>query len=250
MASHFPSFVLYTLRGAAVDEPEPVRSRNSPVNSCHAASAPIIEKIGSSSERSMTCPHPPFSSISLKAVMTANAPCIPAIMSAIASGGRTGSLSAKPFRYANPDIASTSVPNPGRSLYGPVCPKPVIRTMIRFGLYSCNTSGPSPMASRVPGRKFSMNTWEVFERSSSSSFPRFFLKLRLKLFLFRPYTFHVIGTPLGSQWRSGSPALCGSTLMTSAPKSASWRLKWFPATRRDRSSTLTPSNGPDSSSLY
>ena len=36
-------------------------------------------------------------------------------MSAKASGGSTGARSGKPLRAANPDIASTSEPNPGRS---------------------------------------------------------------------------------------------------------------------------------------
>ena len=44
--------------------------------------------------------------------------------------------------------------------------------------------------------------------------------------------------------RSGSPWSAGSTLMTSAPKSASCSDNILPATRRERSSTLTPVNGP------
>ena len=73
-------------------------------------------------------------------------------MSAIASGGSTGGRSPKPFFEAKPDIASTSVPKPGRSRYGPSWPKPVMRTMIRPGLRACSTSGPSPICSSVPGR--------------------------------------------------------------------------------------------------
>ena len=51
----------------------------------------------------------------LRTAMTvAMAPESPAIMSAMASGGRTGSRSSKPLREAKPDMASTSVPKPGR----------------------------------------------------------------------------------------------------------------------------------------
>ena len=35
-------------------------------------------------------------------------------MSAMASGGSTGSRSSKPLREAKPDMASTRVPKPGR----------------------------------------------------------------------------------------------------------------------------------------
>ena len=58
-------------------------------------------------------------------------------MSASANGGSTGGRSPKPFLEAKPDIASTSVPKPGRSRYGPSCPNPVTRTMISFGLRAC-----------------------------------------------------------------------------------------------------------------
>src|SRR4030095_3404531 len=48
----------------------------------------------------------------------------PAIMSAMASGGRTGSRSSKPLRDANPDIASTRVPEAGRVAVAHVLPDP------------------------------------------------------------------------------------------------------------------------------
>src|SRR5262249_34814855 len=49
--------------------------------------------------------------------------------------------------------------------------------------------------------------------------------------------------PPSSQSRSGSP-WGGSTFITSAPRSPSWSETMLPATRRDRSSTRTPSSGP------
>ena len=69
-------------------------------------------KIGSNSDRSITWPAPPRSA-TRSAVIVANAPCMPAIMSASASGGSAGGRSGKPFRCAKPLIASTSVPKPG-----------------------------------------------------------------------------------------------------------------------------------------
>src|SRR5262249_53336309 len=49
--------------------------------------------------------------------------------------------------------------------------------------------------------------------------------------------------PLTRQERSVSPS-GGSTLMTSAPKSASCSVRMLPATRRDRSTTRIPLSGP------
>src|SRR5262245_8121770 len=49
--------------------------------------------------------------------------------------------------------------------------------------------------------------------------------------------------PLTRHERSVSPS-GGSTLITSAPKSASCRVRMLPATRRDRSTTRTPFRGP------
>ena len=37
--------------------------------------------------------------------------------------------------------------------------------MMSFGLRACSTSGPMPMDSRVPGRKFSISTWLSASRS-------------------------------------------------------------------------------------
>ena len=168
-------------------------------------------------------------------------------MSASAIGGRTGSRSGKPFRSANPDMASTSVPNPGRSRYGPVWPNPETRTMIRPGLSACRTSGASPISSNRPGMKFSTSTSASLASRRTSACPSGSRRLTDTLFLFRQYVFQCVSTELSPQARSGSPLGSGSILTTSAPKSPSWRVSMFPATSRDMSSTRRPSSGPRSS---
>ncbi len=55
-------------------------------------------------------------------------------MSASGNAGTIGAPSGSPFIAANPLAASTSVPKPGRSLDGPVCPHPEIRTRISCGI--------------------------------------------------------------------------------------------------------------------
>src|SRR5499427_8127416 len=67
---------------------------------------------------------------------------------------------------------------------------------------------------------------------------------RVMLFLFRAYTFQCTLTPASRQSRSVSPRPGDSTLTTSAPKSASWRLSMLPATSREKSRTRTPRSGP------
>src|SRR5689334_2288082 len=54
--------------------------------------------------------------------------------------------------------------------------------------------------------------------------------------------------PLTFHERSVSPS-GGSILITSAPKSASCRVRMLPATRRDRSTTRTPFRGPRASGV-
>src|SRR5262249_53223249 len=70
---------------------------------------------------------------------------------------------------------------------------------------------------------------------------------RVMLFLFRAYTFQCTLTPASRQSRSVSPRPGDSTLTTSAPKSASWRLSMLPATSREKSRTRTPRRGPSRS---
>ena len=197
----------------------------------------------------MTCPAPPFTSRSRSATSTAIAPYRPAAMSASAIGGRTGSRSGKPLRSANPDIASTSVPKPGRSRYGPVWPNPETRTTIRPGLSACSASGASPISSNRPGMKFSTSTPALPASRRTRARPSSLRRSTDTLFLLRQYVFQCVWTALSPQARSGSPLGSASIFTTSAPKSASWRVSMFPATSRDMSSTRRPSSGPRSSGL-
>ena len=168
-------------------------------------------------------------------------------MSASAIGGSTGSRSGKPFRSANPDIASTSVPNPGRSRYGPVWPNPETRTTTRPGLSVSSASGARPISSRRPGMKFSTSASASPASRRTSARPSASRRLTDTLFLLRQYVFQCVCTALSPQARSGSPFGSASILTTSAPKSASWSVSMFPATSRDMSSTRRPSSGPRSS---
>ncbi len=63
-------------------------------------------------------------------------------------------------------MLSTRVPKPGRSRYGPSWPQPETLTTISPGLRRCSSAGASPIASSVPGRKFSISTWAPAIRSA------------------------------------------------------------------------------------
>jgi hypothetical protein len=107
-----------------------------------------MEKIDSSRLTSITWPRPPLTSTLRTAITVAMAPDRPAIMSAMARRRQHGSRSSKPLREAKPDMASTSVPKPGRFAYGPVWPKPETRTTTSRGFRSSSASGPTPSFSR------------------------------------------------------------------------------------------------------
>src|SRR5882672_562672 len=66
--------------------------------------------------------------------------------------------------------------------------------------------------------------------------------------LLRLYVFQNSCSPPSSHSRKGSP-LSGSILITSAPKSPSCSESMFPATSRERSSTLIPVSGPFASGV-
>ena len=104
-----------------------------------------------------------------------------------------------------------------------------------------------PHFSSVPGTKFSTKTSAVstsFSRISCPSSERGFSDSdRLE----RLYSFHQLSC-LPNRRRS-SPTPGRSTLITSAPKSASICVSMFPAARRARSSTRRPESGePEPSS--
>jgi len=78
---------------------------------------------------------------------------------------------------------------------------------------------------KVPGRKFSMSASASATRSSKTTFPSSVEMSRVTDCLLRPRYFHQSPTPSfwGPKWRRWSPVSGCSTLITSAPKSASRR---------------------------
>ncbi len=144
---------------------------------------------------------------------------MPQMLSASPNAGSVGGPSAVPVRWANPLIASASVPNPAREAYGPVCPKPVIRAITRPGLTRCSSSGPMPQRSSVPGRKFSTSTSARSASRSSSAAPSGADRFSPISRLLREISFHHRGWPsLVLPWpRMLSPMVGCSIFTTSAP---------------------------------
>src|SRR5919112_3461974 len=118
--------------------------------------------------------------------------------------------------------------------------------MTRPGLISLKSSYPRPHRSKVPGLKFSTTTSALAMRRRATSCPCSSLKFRVTDFLLRAMIGHQRVRPslrCLPQRRMGSPLPGGSTLMTSAPKSArSWPQKG-PASRLPISTTRTSSRG-------
>src|SRR5919107_3050343 len=118
--------------------------------------------------------------------------------------------------------------------------------MTRPGLISLKSSYPRPHRSKVPGLKFSTTTSALAMRRRATSCPCSSRKFRVTDFLLRAMIGHQRVRPslrCLPQRRMGSPLPGGSTLMTSAPKSArSWPQKG-PASRLPISTTRTSSRG-------
>ena len=157
------------------------------------------------------------------ATMVANAAARPVISSVRAIGGRSGARPSSPLIAARPLIDSAIEANPARCAYGPVCPKPVTRTITSFGFRARRTSGPKPRRSKMPGRKFSTNTCASSSSDSKSAESASSLRSSAMVRLLRFTIFHHSPVPSrGSRHailRSESPVSGRSTLMTSAPKS-------------------------------
>src|SRR5215218_11509795 len=118
--------------------------------------------------------------------------------------------------------------------------------MTRPALISRRSSYPSLHLSNVPGLKFSTTT-SASEMSRRARFwPSSSRRLRVTDFLLRAMMGHQRVCPSlrwRPQTRMGSPLPGGSSLMTSAPRSArSWPQKG-PASRLPISTTRTPSRG-------
>src|SRR5262245_33905064 len=109
------------------------------------------------------------------------------------------------------------------------------------GLVFCNSSYEYPSLSSAPGRKFSVRT--SLERINFSTPARPSARCRsiARLFLLRLNTGKK-PAPAASRRRVLSPA-GGSTLITSAPRSASTRPQEGPITMCANSTTRTPSSG-------
>src|SRR5918912_151257 len=118
--------------------------------------------------------------------------------------------------------------------------------MTRPGLASLKSSYPRPHRSSVPGLKFSTTTSAPEMRRRANSCPFSSRRLRVTDFLLRAMMGHQRVRPslrCLPHSRMGSPLPGGSTLMTSAPKSArSWPQKG-PASKLPISTTRTPSRG-------
>src|ERR1051325_1590943 len=123
-----------------------------------------------------------------------------------------------------------------------------MRTMISFGLIACSSAGASCMSSSTPGRKLSTRICADLASSRTMARPASERRSSATLFLLRLLTFHAVSSPLTRHERKVSPS-GGSTLITSAPKSASCKVSTLPATRRDRSITRTPFRGPRASGV-
>src|SRR5918992_3133055 len=102
-------------------------------------------------------------------------------------------------------------------------------------------SNEKPSLSRAPGRKFSVSTSAFLRSRSTSSRPSGFCRSTARLFLLRLNTGKK-PAPAASSRRVLSPA-SGSTLITSAPRSASTSPQEGPITMCANSTTRTPSSG-------
>src|SRR5688572_20094556 len=102
-------------------------------------------------------------------------------------------------------------------------------------------SKEKPSLSSAPGRKFSVSTSALFSSFRTSSRPSAFCRSTAMLFLLRLKT-GKNPAPAASSRRVLSPA-SGSTLTTSAPRSASTSPQDGPITMCANSTTRTPSSG-------
>src|SRR6478609_3446717 len=119
--------------------------------------------------------------------------------------------------------------------------------MMSPGLTCQSSSGARPRFSRVPGRKFSKSTSASWQSSRNSSRPRGDFRSSVTHFFPRDCTDHHNVCPCTRALphsRIGSGRLGASILITSAPKSASWRPAKGPAIRDPSSRTRTPAKGP------
>src|SRR3990170_2148962 len=113
------------------------------------------------------------------------------------------------------------------------------------GLSTRSRSQPKPRRSMVPGRKFSSSTSARRISLRRMSCPSGAFRLSVRLFLPRLTAMKYVASPpaKGGQPRVSSPLPGSSTLMTSAPMSASSMEQKGPASTRVRSTTRIPASG-------
>src|SRR3954468_9790754 len=127
-----------------------------------------------------------------------------------------------------------------------------MRAYTQPGFTAWTSSGPSPHFSIVPGRKFSTTTSAVAHSSRARCWQSSVRRLRATERLPRAITDHHSEWPLCLCWphsRSASPFGGASTLMTSAPKSASSVPTNGPAISWPNSTTRRPVRGPSGSEI-
>ena len=121
-----------------------------------------------------------------------------------------------------------------------------MRTITKRGLTAESSRYPSPHFSNPPGRKFSTTTSHFAASSETTSCPSGLRRSTQMSALLRKMLAAYSEVPCSRlpMVRTGSPS-AGSTLMTSAPKSASNLPQNGPATVEPISSTRYPASGPE-----
>ncbi len=152
------------------------------------------------------------------------------------TGGRPGSRSLTHPAAACMVSGVVSLPRSG-----PCCPNPEIRTTTSRGFRRCRTSASRPQPSRVPGARLSTSrsapaisscTASMFTETAGSAVVADFPAFR-----------YANSPPSDPQARRGSPA-GGSTLWTSAPRSANSLVQYGPAICPPISTTRSPAKAP------
>ena len=121
-----------------------------------------------------------------------------------------------------------------------------MRAITRRGFAARSAGQPQPIASIVPGRKFSTSTSAsaASARTISCAAGLRTSSPRLRLLRLNTAANRLPPRYFGGAPRVGSPSPGFSTLTTSAPMSPSIMAQKGPATNRDRSSTRIPASGP------
>jgi hypothetical protein len=132
------------------------------------------------------------------------------------------SAGVSPFESANPTRACISPSNAGSAAIGPVWPYPDTRTHTSRGNRVRTDSASSPNSSATPGRQFVIRMSAESSSVRSSAIPPSVVRSRATLRLLRLPARKITppSSSCGPKRRYGSPR-GGSTLITSAPRSAS-----------------------------